>query len=76
VYDGLDMRARLAGIGKLVDKYAMMYPIGKPAGLLIRAWMASHTGDATSQYRRAIAAAEKLQMPGIATAAQRGLARS
>jgi hypothetical protein len=55
----------------------MMYPIGKPGELLIRAWIASRDGNASraaNLYRRTLAAAARCAMPGIEAAAQRGLA--
>jgi predicted ATPase/class 3 adenylate cyclase len=83
VYDGMwtdgpaDMRRRMVGVAKLVEKYAMMYPIGKPAGLLIRGWIASRDGKmarAASFYGRTLTAAARCRMPFIEAAAHRGLA--
>lgn len=90
VYDGLwaarqptggtsvaAMRDRLAGAAKLAETYARMYPIGRPAALLIRGWIASRDGNlagAAKLYRRALAAASRLRMPGMEATAHRALA--
>jgi class 3 adenylate cyclase/tetratricopeptide (TPR) repeat protein len=74
VYDGLfpeggaEMRRGMAGIAKLANRYAMMYPIGKPVALLIRGWIASRDGKRASAarlYRRALHSAERLKMPFV-----------
>jgi predicted ATPase/class 3 adenylate cyclase len=83
VYDGMwaegstDMRRRVVGISKLMRRYATMYPIGKPAALLVRGWLASHDGRsarAAKLYRAALAAATRYRMPAIEAAAHRALA--
>jgi len=90
VYDGLwadaestrgdttaAMRRRMVGIAKLTERYAWMYPIGKPGALLIRGWIASRDGNAARAaklYRRTLTAAARCRMPGIEAEAHRALA--
>ncbi|HVS31911.1 MAG TPA: adenylate/guanylate cyclase domain-containing protein [Thermoanaerobaculia bacterium] len=83
VYDGLwadrgaAMRRRMVGMARLANRYAMMYPIGKPVAILIRGWIASRDGNtaaAAKLYRRAIIAAARCRMPATEAAAHRALA--
>ncbi|MGZ4778371.1 MAG: AAA family ATPase [Thermoanaerobaculia bacterium] len=78
VYDGLwetnpaEMRQRLGRVAKQLQQFALMYPIGKPALLLVRGWIAAREGKrrrAASLLRRAKNAAARLQMPTLEEAA-------
>lgn len=76
VYVGLKMHARVDAVAKLLQRYTMMYPIGKPAALLIRGHIASREGDSKRTahlYRRAAASAARLRMPAMQAMAEKAL---
>ncbi|HVS31975.1 MAG TPA: adenylate/guanylate cyclase domain-containing protein [Thermoanaerobaculia bacterium] len=78
IYDSLwpdapaEIRRRMLGIAKHSRRLALMYPIGKPAALLIRGVIAARDGDAAGAaklYRSAADAAIRLGMPMFEAAA-------
>jgi predicted ATPase/class 3 adenylate cyclase len=71
-----EMRKRLRKVAKLLQRYALMYPVAKPALLLVRGWIASREGNkaaAEKLYGRTVDVARSLRMPMYESAARQRL---